>query len=70
MNTSIRKRFIAGATCPSCSALDTLTLVETESDKTFECVACGHRQTMSDEQPQQTDSKAADSNVIQVINLD
>ncbi len=40
------RRFIAGATCPSCKAIDKL-VVDTESDKR-ECVACGFSEDRPD----------------------
>ena len=41
-----RRRFIAGAVCPKCAAMDKL-VVFREDNKTFrECVNCGYRQEM------------------------
>jgi hypothetical protein len=42
-----RRRFIAGAVCPRCAAMDRL-LVDLDSDRR-ECVACG----FSDERPKE-----------------
>lgn len=43
---SIKKRFIAGAVCPKCSAMDTVQTYR-EADKDFrECVACGFQDEM------------------------
>ena len=38
--TSLR-RFIAGATCPGCKAVDTLALSERDGHRVCECVECG-----------------------------
>ena len=41
-----QRRFIAGAVCPRCSAMDKLVVFK-EGDNTFrECVNCGYRQEM------------------------
>jgi len=45
-----RRRFIAGAVCPRCSAMDKI-VVDPESDER-ECVACGY----SEARPQATAS--------------
>ena len=35
------RRFIAGARCPRCEAIDTLALEEREGQRHCSCVACG-----------------------------
>ncbi|MCM2678390.1 YheV family putative zinc ribbon protein [Echinimonas agarilytica] len=40
----LKRRFIAGATCPKCNAQDTLALVATDDSSYVECVDCGHVQ--------------------------
>ena len=35
------RRFIAGARCPRCEAMDTLALEEREGQRVCSCVACG-----------------------------
>ena len=41
-----KKRFIAGAACPKCAAVDKLMMYK-EDDKEFrECVACGFKDEM------------------------
>lgn len=42
----IRRRFIAGATCPECSALDKIVRVEDGDTLWMECVACGMRKDL------------------------
>ncbi|MDF2179235.1 YheV family putative zinc ribbon protein [Aliiglaciecola sp. CAU 1673] len=49
MSQKTRKRFIAGATCPSCKAMDTLMLYLENNVEHVECVQCGHKQTQPDE---------------------
>ncbi len=42
------KRFIAGAVCPSCGALDTTRMYRTETGQEFrECVDCGFSDGMN-----------------------
>ena len=38
---STLRRFIAGARCPRCEALDTLALAERDGQRICECVDCG-----------------------------
>lgn len=40
----IRKRFIAGAVCPSCQSMDTLAVWRLDQVEVVECVKCGHHQ--------------------------
>ncbi len=42
-----RPRFIAGAVCPACGAMDRLQLLETDGDQRRRCVACGHEDSLS-----------------------
>ncbi len=43
---SQKRRFVAGAVCPKCSAMDTV-VVYNENGKDFrECVACGFKDEM------------------------
>lgn len=37
-----RPRFIAGAICPNCSAMDRLQVFEEAGQQKRRCVACGH----------------------------
>jgi uncharacterized metal-binding protein (TIGR02443 family) len=46
MATKIQKRFIAGAVCPRCSAMDKIVTYK-ENDKEYrECVSCGYLDEM------------------------
>ena len=40
----MNKRFISGAQCPQCNAMDKLVIYEKDGRDHFECVACGHIQ--------------------------
>ncbi|RRJ82572.1 YheV family putative zinc ribbon protein [Aestuariirhabdus litorea] len=43
---AIKKRFIAGATCPACNAVDRLVVIMEEGrPERRECVACGFSDT-------------------------
>ncbi len=44
----MRKRFIAGATCPKCQAKDTLALWKENNIDFVECVKCGHQMREAD----------------------
>jgi len=45
-----RKRFIAGAVCPQCKALDTLALWIEDQVEVVECIKCGLHKRQTDEQ--------------------
>lgn len=38
----VTRRFIAGAVCPACGAMDKLVMLMESSDKRRECVSCGY----------------------------
>ncbi|WP_037385504.1 YheV family putative zinc ribbon protein [Serratia sp. DD3] len=42
--STTRKRFIAGAICPSCNAMDTLAIWREDQVEVVECAKCGHHQ--------------------------
>lgn len=44
----IIKRFIAGAVCPACSAMDTIRMYEIDAVPNRECVACGYADTLDE----------------------
>ncbi len=39
----MKKRFIAGATCPKCQAMDTMALTKENGVETVTCVSCGEQ---------------------------
>lgn len=47
------KRFIAGAVCPKCSAMDKLKAWQEDGLQHRECVACGFTDSMSLEAPEE-----------------
>ena len=40
------RRFIAGAVCPQCAAIDRIAIEQLPDDKYRVCVACGFREAM------------------------
>lgn len=57
--STIRKRFIAGAICPGCNAMDTLAVWREEQGEVMECVKCGHHQRQS-EQPAEAHRRSSE----------
>lgn len=49
MSIQVKKRFIAGATCPKCKAVDTLMLYKENGVEKIECVDCHHKQSQVEE---------------------
>ena len=47
---AVRKRFIAGAKCPSCQAQDTLAMWRENNIDVVECVKCGHQMREADKE--------------------
>lgn len=45
MSLQLKKRFIAGATCPNCQAVDTIMLYKENDVEKIECVECHHKQS-------------------------
>lgn len=44
------KRFVAGAKCPQCQAIDKIVMFRKDGIQHQECVSCGHRAEMVFEQ--------------------
>lgn len=60
-----KKRFIAGATCPKCNAMDSIMLFFENNVEKLECVKCGYTQSQTDDT---VEAKVrADENVIGVF---
>ncbi|WP_163934764.1 YheV family putative zinc ribbon protein [Paraferrimonas sp. SM1919] len=59
-----KKRFIAGASCPKCKAIDSIMLFKENNVEKIECMECGHTQSQGDDQQQQA---AADQQLIGVF---
>lgn len=49
---NIKRRFIAGAKCPKCEALDRIVMLSTQTDEWIECIECGY----SENRPTQVDA--------------
>ncbi|MEW9797753.1 YheV family putative zinc ribbon protein [Alteromonas sp. CYL-A6] len=49
MSKRLKRRFVAGATCPKCKALDTISLYFENNVEKLECVACGYAESQADE---------------------
>ncbi|NMH65342.1 YheV family putative zinc ribbon protein [Shewanella salipaludis] len=47
--TKIKKRFVAGAKCPTCGAKDSILLFKENGVETIECVECDYREQQTDE---------------------
>jgi uncharacterized metal-binding protein (TIGR02443 family) len=48
----LKRRFIAGAVCPRCAKQDKIVMFDNEAgERVRECVACGFRDSLSEEQP-------------------
>ncbi len=47
MTNKIRKRFIAGAKCPSCNSLDSLMLYYENNVEKLACVKCDYKDTQT-----------------------
>jgi len=43
MKSVAKKRFISGAVCPKCKAMDTMALTKENNVETVTCVACGEK---------------------------
>ncbi|MFI3246893.1 MAG: YheV family putative zinc ribbon protein [Ferrimonas sp.] len=43
----MRKRFIAGATCPKCQEQDSIQVYMSAKGEIMECVCCGYQQTQT-----------------------
>ena len=39
---TIKRRFIAGAKCPKCQAMDRVVMLTSGSDEWIECIDCGY----------------------------
>lgn len=43
-----KKRFVAGAKCPTCNEIDVIQLFKVDGVETIECVSCGYTQAQAD----------------------
>lgn len=65
MQNRNKRRFIAGATCPKCQALDTISLYFENNIEKLECVACGYSESQTDGKI--TDAKRENEDVIGIF---
>ena len=49
MSNRLKRRFVAGATCPKCQEQDTISLYYENNVEKLECVACGYNEAQTDE---------------------
>lgn len=52
---SIKRRFIAGAKCPKCQALDRIVMLTSGENEWIECIDCGYEEN----RPTHVDEPAA-----------
>ncbi len=45
----MKKRFIAGAICPKCKAMDTMALTKEDGVEKVTCVSCGEQMSQPEE---------------------
>ena len=50
MNKTFKKRFIAGAVCPKCKAIDTMALTKENGVEKVTCVSCGEQMVQTEAQ--------------------
>lgn len=65
MQKKLKRRFVAGATCPECKELDTISLYFENNVEKLECVACGYQESQADAKVQK--ASRANENVIGVF---
>lgn len=50
MSKPLKKRFIAGAICPKCKAMDTMALTKENNVEKVTCVSCGEQMVQTEAQ--------------------
>ena len=50
MSNPLKKRFIAGAVCPKCKAMDTMALTKENNVEKVTCVSCGEQMVQTEAQ--------------------
>lgn len=62
----MKRRFIAGARCPKCEALDRVVMLTENEHEWIECIECGYSENRPTHvEPQQTPSEPDEVGVIQ-----
>ncbi|ABV38464.1 conserved hypothetical protein [Shewanella sediminis HAW-EB3] len=59
----VKRRFVAGAKCPECKAMDSIVLFKVNGVETVECIDCDY----SEQQPDEKVAKKATGDVIGVF---
>lgn len=49
LRNNVKKRFIAGAICPKCKSMDTMSLTKEQNVEKVTCVSCGEQMTQPEE---------------------
>lgn len=62
-----RKRFIAGATCPSCKAQDTLMVFIENNTEHVTCVECGYAMSEDDKRAEKSNGLVSADQVIGIF---
>jgi uncharacterized metal-binding protein (TIGR02443 family) len=66
-------RFIAGATCRHCGAVDRIVIEELSEGREQRCVNCGHRETMAsqthDARTHGVDDEANDASTTRIVTV-
>ena len=65
MTNKTKKRFIAGAKCPTCKSIDTLMLYYENNVEKLACVNCDYRETQTS--PEVTKASKTSSGIIGVF---
>ncbi len=65
MNNKIKKRFVAGAICPSCKSMDTIMLFFENNVEKLACVNCDYSESQTEKQVD--DAKRQNESVIGVF---
>ncbi|GAA0854959.1 YheV family putative zinc ribbon protein [Aliiglaciecola litoralis] len=68
MNKKTKKRFVAGAICPKCKAMDTIMLFFENNIEKLECVQCDYHEVQTEEKIDQ--AKRQNESVIGVFKPD
>lgn len=50
MSKKLKKRFVAGATCPKCKEFDSIMLYFENNVEKLECVKCGYAESQTDKE--------------------
>jgi uncharacterized metal-binding protein (TIGR02443 family) len=61
----MKRRFIAGATCPVCQAQDRIVMISSQEDEWIECIECNYSDRRPTEVTPQEPSQADAIGVIQ-----